>query len=68
MNIEDKKNVLLIIYKVLIIFVFFTFITINITSAMTSIELPLHVVQFQADKDLQLNKFYSYLIFLYRYN
>tara|TARA_X000000950_G_scaffold154315_1_gene189329 strand:+ start:1670 stop:2329 length:660 start_codon:yes stop_codon:yes gene_type:complete len=39
MNIEDKKNVLLIIYKVLIIFVFFIFITINITSAMTSIEL-----------------------------
>ena len=39
MKVQDEKNILLMIYKVLIIFVFFTFILINITSAMTSIEL-----------------------------
>ena len=39
MKVQDEKNILLIIYKVIIIFVFFTFILINITSSMTSIDL-----------------------------
>ncbi len=39
MKKKDKKNMLLIIYKYLIIFVFFTFILINVTSAMTSTEI-----------------------------
>ncbi len=39
MKVQDEKKILLVIYKALIIFVFFTFIIINITSAMTSIVL-----------------------------
>ena len=39
MKVQDEKNILLIIYEVIIIFVFFTFILINITSSMTSIDL-----------------------------
>ena len=39
MKVQDEKKILLVIYKALIIFVFFTFILINITSAMTSIVL-----------------------------
>ncbi len=39
MKVQYEKNILLIIYKVLIIFVFFIFILINITSTVTSTEL-----------------------------
>ncbi len=39
MKVEEEKNILLIIYKVIIIFVFFTFILIDITSSMSSIDL-----------------------------
>ena len=39
MKVQDKKKKLLIIYKVFIIFAIFTFILINISGAMSSIEI-----------------------------
>ncbi len=39
MKVNDEKNKLLIIYQVLIIFVFFTFILINITLSIPSTDL-----------------------------
>ena len=39
MKVQDEKKKLLFIYKVLIVFVFFTFIVMKITSVMNSIDI-----------------------------